>query len=172
MKMVWTATPVSGDEHEHGTSNKDNANANASHDDTNTNTNTNTNTRNQGTNTSNNGNNNGADTNTNNNSADTNTNTNDANTIHTSATGNNKAPSPAAASEHAQGSEKMIQNSLGYIIDSWCPSGTQYMSVGASMVPIHTLDSVELLFNSCSILINSTVIHRYGVAERRRVIHI
>jgi len=32
------------------------------------------------------------------------------------------------------------------------------------MVPIHTLDSVELFFNSCSILINSTVIHRYGVA--------
>ena len=31
--------------------------------------------------------------------------------------------------------------------DSWCPSGTHYMSVGASMVPIHTLDSVEVFFN-------------------------
>jgi len=38
----------------------------------------------------------------------------------------------------------MRQNSVRYIMDSWCPSGTHYISVGASMVPIHTLDSVEL----------------------------
>ena len=34
--------------------------------------------------------------------------------------------------------------SVKYIIDSGCPSGTHYISVGASMVPIYTLDSVEL----------------------------
>ena len=32
------------------------------------------------------------------------------------------------------------------------------------MVPIHTLDIVELFFNCCSILINCTVIHSFGMA--------